>query len=148
QLDNGAAVNLVGHSQGALIISRALGDVRNRLRIERNLSGPQIESLLGNVTVTTFGGASGHYPNGPQYYHYINRGDYVTMPAGLGGDLLSAIPLLHGGRNAQFIRFTDFSLPNAHDSNLYLNIYRRPSAFANGRNPYTPAEIKRYKIGR
>jgi hypothetical protein len=145
---NQMPVNLVGHSQGALIISRALNDVRNRLRIERGLSAQDVESRLNNVTVTTFGGASGHYPDGPRYFHYINRGDLVAMPAGLGGDLSRIVPLFDGGRGARFIRFTDFSLPNAHDSNLYLNMYRRPESFDNGNNPYTPEEIRRYKIAR
>lgn len=137
-----APVNLVGHSQGALIISRALNDVRKQLLIEDGLSKQQVEALLSRVTVTTFGGASGHYPNGPQYTHYINRGDYVAMPAGLGLDLFPGIPLLHAGRGAKIIRFTDFSQPNAHASDIYLNIYR-----GNGM-PFTPEEMIKYKIGR
>ena len=144
QLVNGGnePVNLVGHSQGALIISRALDDVRKQLLIEDGLSKQQVESLLSRVTVTTFGGASGHYPNGPQYTHYVNRGDYVAMPAGLGLDLFPGIPLLHAGRGAKIIRFTDFSLPNPHASDIYLNIYRRPGT------PFTPEEISKYKISR
>ena len=145
---NGLPINLVGHSQGALIISRALDDVKKRLLIEDGLTRQQVESLFNRVTVTTFGGASSHYPNGPQYFHYINRGDFVAMPAGLGGDLIPSIPLLHGGRGATIIRFTDISLPNPHDSNIYLNIYRRPDSFANGNNPYTPQEIKLFNIRR
>jgi hypothetical protein len=135
-------INLVGHSQGALIISRALNDVRRQLLIEDGRSREQVEALFSRVTVTTFGGASGHYPNGPQYTHYINRGDYVAMPLGLGLDLLPGVPLLHGGRGARIIRFTDFSQPNAHASDIYLNIYRR-----NG-TPFTAEEMIKYKIGR
>jgi hypothetical protein len=144
---DGSPVNLAGHSQGALIISRALNDVKERL-LEDGLPKQKVEELLGTLTVTTFGGASGHYPNGPQYFHYINRGDYVAMPGGLGGDLTRFVPLFHAGRGAEIIRFTDFSLPNAHDSKVYLNIYRRPQEFRSGRNPYTPDEMKRYRIGR
>ncbi len=142
QLMNGGSdpVNLVGHSQGALIISRALDDVRKQLQIEDGLSKQQVEALLSRVNVTTFGGASGHYPNGPQYTHYINRGDYVAMPAGLGLDLIPGLPLLHGGRGARFIRFTDFSQPNPHSSDIYLNMYRRPGT------DFTPQEIIKYKI--
>lgn len=144
QLINGGnvPVNLVGHSQGALIISRALDDVRKQLLIEDGLSKQQVESLLSRVNVTTFGGASGHYPDGPQYTHYVNRGDYVAMPAGLGLDLLPGVRLLHAGRGARIIRFTDFSLPNPHASDIYLNIYRRPGT------PFTPEELIKYKIGR
>ncbi len=138
-------VNLMAHSQGALIISRALNDVKNQLLLEDRYSKQEVDSMLSRVSVTTFGGASGHYPNGPQYTHYINRGDYVAMPAGLGLDLIPGIPILHGGRGARFIRFTDFSLPNPHDSNIYLNMYRQQQ---NRGNPYTPEEIKRYKISR
>jgi len=141
-------VNLVGHSQGALIISRALDDVKKQLLIEDRFSKQQVESILSRVSVTTFGGASGHYPNGPKYTHYINRGDFVAMPAGLGLDLIPGIPLLHGGRDAKYIRFSDFSLPNPHDSNIYLNMYRQQQAFANRKNPYTPEEIRKYKISR
>ena len=39
-------VNLMGHSQGALIISRALNDVRNQLRLEDGYSNKQVESML------------------------------------------------------------------------------------------------------
>jgi hypothetical protein len=145
---SGLPVNLMGHSQGALIISRALNDVRKQLQLEDGYSKQQVESLLGNVSVTTFGGASGHYPNGPQYTHYVNRGDYVAMPAGIGVDLIPGIPVLSAGRRARIIRFSDFSLPNPHDSNIYLNMYRQPQAFVNKRNPYTPDEIRKYKIGR
>jgi hypothetical protein len=140
--DSDVSVNLVGHSQGALIISRALGDVRRQLLIEEGLPKEQVEALLSRVSVTTFGGASGHYPNGPQYTHYINRGDFVAMPAGLGLDLFPGIPLLHAGRGAKIIRFTDFSQPNAHASDIYLNIYRQPGT------PFTPEEMIKYKIGR
>jgi len=144
---NGVPVNLVGHSQGALIISRALDDVTKQM-IKEGYSDGQVEAMLSRVTVTTFGGASGHYPNGPQYFHYVNRGDYVAMPAGLGGDLLAGVPLLQAGRGATTIRFTDFSLPNPHDSNIYLRMYRPPQSFANKQTPYTPDEIRRYGIGR
>ena len=144
QLINGGdvPVNLVGHSQGALIISRALDDVRKQLLIEDGLDKQQVEALLSRVSVTTFGGASGHYPNGPQYTHYVNRGDYVAMPAGIGLDLFPGIPLLHAGRGAKIIRFTDFSQPNAHSSDIYLNMYRRAGT------PFTPEEVIKYKIGR
>jgi hypothetical protein len=83
ELRAGREVNLIGHSQGALITSRALEHVRNRLMAEDGMTRPQAEALLGNVRVETYGGAAASYPDGPQYVHTMNRSDAVSGYTGL-----------------------------------------------------------------
>ncbi|MBN1205694.1 MAG: hypothetical protein JXB05_12315 [Myxococcaceae bacterium] len=84
ELKAGRSVHVMGHSQGGLILSRALGDVARRLRIEDGMSKADTEKLLGQVKVETFGAAAARYPNGPQYVHYVNDKDLVPTLFGLG----------------------------------------------------------------
>ncbi|ODT68598.1 hypothetical protein ABS71_09645 [bacterium SCN 62-11] len=60
---------LVGHSQGALVLSNALGSV---------------DASLKNLDVMTLGGASWSFPSGPKYKHFVNVFDGVPMGAGVG----------------------------------------------------------------
>ncbi|HLL53332.1 MAG TPA: hypothetical protein VK447_07295, partial [Myxococcaceae bacterium] len=83
RLQAGESVDLSAHSQGAIISSSALAQVTNDLRAQGMSSG-EIEQALSNVSLTTFGGASQSYPNGPNYEHNLNRADYVSSPFGLG----------------------------------------------------------------
>ena len=109
ELRAGRTVHLLAHSQGALITSRALQDVSNRLRLEDGLSRRQAEALLSRVKVETFGGAAGGYPDGPRYVHYVNRYDPVSTLFGLGP---FANPLVRPGRDAVVHRFNQSN--NAH----------------------------------
>jgi hypothetical protein len=84
ELKAGRSVHVLGHSQGGLILSRALNDVAQRLRVEDGLSQADAEKLLSRVNVETFGAAAGHYPDGPNYVHYINDQDKVPTLFGLG----------------------------------------------------------------
>lgn len=61
---------LVGHSQGALVLSNALGQVA--------------EKGLEKLEVVTMGGAAWTFPEGPRYRHYVNLFDLVPMGAGVG----------------------------------------------------------------
>lgn len=97
ELRAGREVHLMAHSQGAIITSRALTDVKNRLMLEDGLSREQAENLLNNVRVETFGGAARRYPDGPQYVHYVNRNDGVPQSFGLRSWLN---PFAHAGRDA------------------------------------------------
>ncbi len=84
ELKAGRGVHLFAHSQGALVTSRALKDVANRLRIEDGMSKADVEKLLSKVKVETFGGAAANFPNGPQYVHYVNNKDIVPTWFGQG----------------------------------------------------------------
>jgi hypothetical protein len=120
EIKAGRQVHLMGHSQGGLILSRALTDVKNRLMIEGGMSRSQAESTLKNVKVETFGAAAASYPDGPKYVHYVNRADPVPVLFGLG----AFKGLFNGdrsaGKDAKVVRFTQFS--DVHDfNNTYLN---------------------------
>jgi len=122
EIQAGRTVHLVAHSQGGLITSRAIRDVYQRLRIEDGLSRAQAERQLRLVEVETFGGAAGHYPDGPQYVHYINRDDPVPSLFGLGWDIDRHNPTLHAGRGAQVHWFTDRHL-NPIASHSFEDVY-------------------------
>jgi len=98
ELRAGRDVHLMAHSQGAIITSRALEDVKNRLMLEDGMSRTDAENLLNNVKVETFGGASRRFPDGPQYVHYVNRNDGVPQAFGLRSWLN---PFANAGRDAQ-----------------------------------------------
>jgi hypothetical protein len=109
EVNAGRTVHLMAHSQGALITSRALTDVYQRLRVEDGLSRREAERRLSRVEVETFGGAAGYYPDGPRYVHYVNRRDAVPGLFGLGP---FANPLVRPGRGAVVHRFSEGD--NAH----------------------------------
>jgi hypothetical protein len=109
EINAGRTIHLMAHSQGALITSRALQDVYQRLRVEDGLSRREAERMLSRVEVETFGGAAGSYPDGPRYVHYVNRRDAVPGLFGLGP---FANPLVHPGRGAVVHRFSEGD--NAH----------------------------------
>ena len=109
EITAGRTVHLMAHSQGALITSRALSDVYQRLRVEDGLTRREAERLLSRVEVETFGGAAGSYPDGPRYVHYVNRLDAVPGLFGLGP---FASPLVRPGRGAVVRRFNEGQ--NAH----------------------------------
>ncbi len=119
ELKAGHDVHLMGHSQGGLILSRALSDVKKRLMLEDGMSKNQAEGLMSKVKVETFGAAAGSYPDGPKYVHYINRADPVPMLFGL-GSFKGLFGDKGAGKGAQVVRFTQFS--NVHDfSGTYLS---------------------------
>lgn len=97
ELRSAREVHLMAYSQGALIMSRALQDVKNRLMLEDGLSQRGAEVLMNNIKVETFGGAARRYTDGPQYVHYINRHDGVPQAFGLRSWLN---PFAHEGRDA------------------------------------------------
>ncbi|WP_224248197.1 hypothetical protein [Hyalangium gracile] len=105
ELKAGRSVHLMGHSQGALITSRALSHVANRLRVEDGLSKADTEKLLSKVNVETFGGAAANYPDGPRYVHYVNNKDKVPGLFGLGDGEGPEEFLKHAGRDAVVRRY-------------------------------------------
>ena len=122
EIKAGHSIHIVAHSQGGLITSRALSHVYHRLRVEDGLSQAQTEQKLGLVKVETFGAAAGHYPDGPQYVHYINRDDPVPSLFGLGWDIDNFNPTLDAGRGAVVHRFTDIHL-NPIASHSFEDVY-------------------------
>lgn len=98
ELRAGRQPHVLAHSQGAIITSRALQDVKNRLMLEDGMSRQDAERLMNNIRVETFGGASRRFTDGPQYVHYVNRNDGVPQAFGLRSWLN---PFASPGRDAQ-----------------------------------------------
>jgi hypothetical protein len=79
-------LNIIAHSQGGIITSRAIRDARNQLRTEHPEWSPQqLNERMGHVFVQTNGGGAQRYPSGPHYEHNINRFDPVGQLPGIGG---------------------------------------------------------------
>jgi hypothetical protein len=110
ELREGRPVHLMAHSQGGLITSRALGEVADQLKKENKTA------LLDRIKVETFGAASGRYPDGPRYVHYLNKKDPVSNLFGVGGStsFFSHPGKSVRGREAQIIQFSEKSLIEAH----------------------------------
>jgi len=108
ELAAGRGIHLMAHSQGGLVTSRALTDVRNRLMIEDGMTSAEADQALSKVQVESFGSAAASWPDGPQYVHYVNRGDPVPTMLGLGS---SADRGGEPGRGAQVRYFNEFT-PN------------------------------------
>lgn len=117
ELKAGRQVDLMAHSQGAIITSRALADVSNRLQLEDGMSQQNAEALLGNVRAETFGGAARRYPDGPQYVHYVNKKDFVPMAFGLRNFFN---PFAQAGRDAVTHYFKESDSPHSFNQ-TYLN---------------------------
>lgn len=81
---------LVGHSQGALIVSRALDRVRRELLREHTPAAAA--RLLRPFTVVTQGGASIGFPEGPRYIHVVNEVDAVPTIFGAAMPLAAKRP--------------------------------------------------------
>lgn len=82
---DGKSLHLMGHSQGGLVISRALKQAQQRL-LKTGMSQKAVEKAFGNFDIETFGQASTHFVDGPKYNHYVNKDDYVPQWFGLGWD--------------------------------------------------------------
>jgi hypothetical protein len=110
ELKAGRDVHVMAHSQGGLITSRALNHVYNRLRVEDGMSKGDAQKLMGKLQVETFGAAATRYPDGPQYVHYVNRGDPVPGAFGLGPLPDKWNPIADGGKGSKVHHFNDFHL--------------------------------------
>lgn len=84
ELEAGRPVHIMAHSQGGLITSRALDQVRQQLMMEGGMTQEQAEAAMGDIRVESFGSAAPSWPDGPQYVHYVNRLDPVPGALGLG----------------------------------------------------------------
>lgn len=92
EVRQGNPVHLMAHSQGGIVTSRALTDVKNRLVAEDGLSIAEAEQRMSGIKVETFGAAANSYTDGPQYVHYIRKNDAVPQSLGLGSNNYSDNP--------------------------------------------------------
>ncbi|MCP3136992.1 hypothetical protein [Pyxidicoccus xibeiensis] len=122
ELKAGRSVHLMAHSQGGLISSRALNDVYNRLRIEDGMSKEQAQQAMSQLNVETFGAAATRYPDGPNYVHYVNRGDPVPSLFGLGPVADKWNPIADGGEGSKVHHFNEFHL-NPFDGHSFESVY-------------------------
>lgn len=83
RLSQGEQVRLVGHSQGALIISNAVSALKVTLTRE-GVSPAEQTRMLSGLSVDTFGGAAYTFPSGPKYMHMIDRRDPIAKALGKG----------------------------------------------------------------
>jgi hypothetical protein len=121
ELKAGKNVHLMAHSQGGLITSRALGQVSDELKKEGK------SDLLYKVSAETFGAASGRYPDGPRYVHYVNTKDPVSNVFGVeGATSFRNHPGQDAmGRKAVVIPFEEKSGIAAHNYNDVYMSHRR-----------------------
>ena len=79
-------LNIIAHSQGGIITSRALRDVKHQLKTDHpDWSKQQLQERMSHVFVQTNGGGAQRYPSGPHYEHNINQFDPVGQLPGIGG---------------------------------------------------------------
>jgi pimeloyl-ACP methyl ester carboxylesterase len=82
ELRAGRDVHLFAHSQGGIITSGALGEVKDRLTSQ--YGEQRANEMMNRIRVETFGGAAWRYPDGPQYIHRYHTGDPVSTSFGQG----------------------------------------------------------------
>jgi hypothetical protein len=125
----GQPFEIIGHSQGAIITSRALGDARNRAAVDATAPDWSL------VSVTTFGGAAWTFPDGISVTHLVNVIDPVPLLFGatgfaegaLVGGLVSGLPgAALGGVGGMLANSKDMSAffklsGNPHKFDIYLD---------------------------
>ena len=94
----GEPLHLVGHSQGVLIIKRALTQVSRQLQQE-GWTRPEIESRFGVLHIETHATVVTRFPHGPRYVHHVNTRDPISRALGL------SLPRADPGGDARVIRF-------------------------------------------
>lgn len=98
QLERGSAVYLLTGSKGTHIVVNALERVKQQLVTLSLLEKGSATSLMSQINVVTYGGASRIYPDGPAYTHYVNRLDPIPWLFGVGA--LGA----HAGKDAKVVK--------------------------------------------
>lgn len=104
--ERGETLHLVGHSQGASILSRAVDVARERL-MARGQTRELAEQKLSGLTVSTMGGSASTYPDGPRYVHYHNRFDPLSSLAGR-----ALVAKVFPDDNEEFHAFNEFHAPH------------------------------------
>jgi hypothetical protein len=106
-LPQGNPVLLIGHSQGALIIARALEEYRHQ-RLAAGISEAAVRQELSLVRMESFGGAAADYVDGPSYLHHVNRLDPVALFFGVA---MGWAPWVHRGQGSSTDAFFRLRLP-------------------------------------
>ncbi len=120
-LKSGQPLHIAGYSQGGAIVNRAISDAKNRLMLEDGMSKGAAEQLLSKLTVETFAGAGGNFPDGPAYTHYVNRADVVPQLFGVGA------PWANPGRGADVRTFNSWNPFTAHQWDKYMAHWQPPN---------------------
>lgn len=108
-VSKGEELHLVGHSQGALMVSRALAIVHRRLCQEQWIDSESSSRAFEHLKIETYGGGAHEYIDGPQYVHVDNHLDPVPQLFGL-GKLASALNWRsHPGRGAVQHQLADYN---------------------------------------
>ncbi|MFP2928682.1 hypothetical protein ACLESO_26495 [Pyxidicoccus sp. 3LG] len=121
----GRALTIDAHSQGAIIVSSAVGRASSMLQALGRMAPEQAQKALGVISVHTYGGAAMSYPDGPGYVHDANIFDYVANNTGLGGLFNSMFS--RPGAGATVNRFFG-SFSDPHGFSSYLNDLHGPFA--------------------
>ncbi len=85
-------LRLMAHSRGGIITSHALTNVYEKLTqvfqqlpdVNKKKARQIARELMADIKVTTLAGGAYHYPQGPDYEHWINKKDPVPMIFGAG----------------------------------------------------------------
>lgn len=106
-------LHVVGHSQGAATVARALFEVDAHLAAEQGLTQSVTpagraarKNALSVLDVRTSGGVGHVWPDGPAYTHLQNRRDPLTL-LGTAPSFLEATGLVHAGAGAKRVVFED-----------------------------------------
>lgn len=106
-------LTVVGQSQGAAIVGRALFEVDAHLAAKQgallDLTGnarQERRQALSVLDIRTTGGVGHAFPDGPRYRHMQNDADGLTRGLGVGNPVLEATGLVRPGAGAARETFT------------------------------------------
>lgn len=123
-VSSGQPLEIIGHSQGALIASRASYDVLNGAAID---SSGTIAPDWSQLTVTTYGGAAWTFPNGINVTHVVNLIDPVPLLFGAtgvaGGALVGG---LAGGLSGAMLGGAAGLLAKTKDLSTFFDLAKNP----------------------
>lgn len=124
-LKQGKPLTLLGHSQGALILSRAVSDVQRRLMLEDGLSTEDAKAKLASIKVETLGGAAMQFPDGPSYTHFVNKYDLIGQATGVGIDKLNPFGKMGDGARVVMLDRTNAPSDMPPVGNGFSNYFAR-----------------------
>lgn len=75
---SGEQTEIFAHSEGAAVTSLAA------IRAKTNLGSMGEPDAVGNLSITSMGGAAPAWPDGPRYKHYLHQQDVIQNTLGLG----------------------------------------------------------------